>query len=610
MKEKININLHNILTLIVILGLFLCFYNNKILSDNYIYAVEQIHEYDSSIFENNPSTSDETVSPRRATNKLTAFAMKAFQLNWEQVCVAVILFTYILYGIAVFNLIIRLFKKSRLLFGLIMTLAISKSTVGTLAGFSLFAADDIFLGTGIAFSILGFSFIFGHKKEWNKAWMCMAIAILMHIHEGLWGGFILFILQAIQILTQKEVKWKDAVCFVFYILILVWTVVPSLLTYDTFEVESFVNIYAFLRAPHHLLPSAWGWNNILVSFILISLPCLLFLFLQKNGLVNKCSRGIYKVIFSFLGIWLLILISDYLLIELLQNSAVTTMYPGKCFKYVSLLSIILYLWLIYKIKERRDLTSIAGIFVMAALLSGGTSVGLTVTSIMIALTIMIFAQNKDYFISTRTINLLYYLFLIPFSVNILNVGKQVICIIIISGILDFILLKNIKIKRGLQFLVVIGVFTVIISIAGYGTVYTYVEEVHIISAEEKIKNSAGEDLVLLAKKFKEKTNNEEVFLADPKSDAAGWFQLISKRNCYQVWKILPSSKKAVINWYDRFTEVQDVAIVDSKKIQSIMEKTRCRYILIPKERFTIFNLNKKIKVFLSTDSYRIYKMYF
>lgn len=113
MKKKININLQNIFTLIVILGLFLCFYNNKILSDNYIYAIEQIHEYDSSIFENNPSTSDATVSPRRFTNKLTAFAMKAFQMSWEQVCVAVILFTYILYEIAAFNLVIRLFRKSR-----------------------------------------------------------------------------------------------------------------------------------------------------------------------------------------------------------------------------------------------------------------------------------------------------------------------------------------------------------------------------------------------------------------------------------------------------------------------------------------------------------------
>lgn len=147
----------------------------------------------------------------------------------------------------------------------------------------------------------------------------------------------------------------------------------------------------------------------------------------------------------------------------------------------------------------------------------------------------------------------------------------------------------------------------------YGKIYYFNDDGQIVyeTGNNFLISAMGADLANLAENFRDSTLNSENFIADPDDkNGAGWFQIVSQRNCYVIYKVIPSSKSTVKEWYDRYMETQNIFEKDIGDIINIMSKREIDYILVNKENFEKIDSSNQFSVYLKceTDSYRIYRL--
>ena len=132
----------------------------------------------------------------------------------------------------------------------------------------------------------------------------------------------------------------------------------------------------------------------------------------------------------------------------------------------------------------------------------------------------------------------------------------------------------------------------------------------LVRPETYVVRGAGDDLYYLAKDFKENVNLNEMFLTDPLFAESGWFQFISERNCYAVYKALPASKSKITEWYNRIMKTQNLFLKNVSEIVDIMYEEQIRYILVKKDFYAAFEESEYFSKFLKSpnDLYRIYQV--
>lgn len=242
-----------------ILSCIVCFsfYNGKINDDNFNYGIEQINTYDASIFSQNMSVVDNGTSPRRFSNEFTAWVMSFTDGNWFEAAALIVRSNYLLYAAAISFLVYSTVLKHRALMTVLLTASIMIGSLPSLS-FDINGAFDVFLGTGIPLAMIGITFALKRKKNWDAAWLFASLAAFMHVHEGIWGGFVIGVIWLATSLADGRIRWKELRAIPVYIAILLIICIPSLLYDEAVNSKTFLQIYVFWRTPHHFLLSNWG----------------------------------------------------------------------------------------------------------------------------------------------------------------------------------------------------------------------------------------------------------------------------------------------------------------------------------------------------------------
>lgn len=158
--------------------------------------------------------------------------------------------------------------------------------------------------------------------------------------------------------------------------------------------------------------------------------------------------------------------------------------------------------------------------------------------------------------------------------------------------------------------VIVCVCMIMLSFLGRIVVYEN-GSISLISGEKALKASFGDDLFALAESFREATNPATEFLANPDDTInAGWFQVVSQRNCYVLLKVIPSSKSTVDDWYDRYMQTSSFDDKSGTDIEAIMNSFGLNYILINADNYVKLEETGDFSVFMSSpaDTFRVYKL--
>lgn len=609
---KKNLNMHIIITFLICTGFSFLYYTANISEDNMNYAVEELHQFNPNIFENNIGILADGYSPRYLANGIVSFMMNVFRLSWEDAATVIIRFNYFLYGLAAANSVYRISSKNYILYGILLVSCIHRSVMGSI-GFGTTGAMDVFLGTGIPLALLAISFVIGEKKNWMSAWLLAALAGVMHVHEGMWGGCVIGVIWLSQVLCEKKINWKTLFGLPIYIVTMLIVAVPSLLSEEIVDNDVFVNIYAFFRTPHHLVPTTWGIKLILICLGLVILPVImtgLFRFLGRKN--SELLKEEFFISIAMATLWLDILIIEIYVTVINPNATIITMYITKCFKYVSFVSALLLLKLSDYCFENKSYISMA---LLSSILIYGEPYYKWTFVMVIAILVLTLLQiekkiwnmEKQGFLETMEMSVW---ICVMAGIVLTNRDDKIVFVICFCAILFIMKFVYPYVVCHKIFKYVLGVITCVLIIFSLnGKLYQIsVHGISRISGKECMQNTVGIDLYQLSLDFQAVTDNQDEFLADPYNSMAGWIQVISQRNCYAIHKCMPSSKSAVIEWYDRIQKTSGLSQMYGKQVAELLAESNLEYVLILPEQFEIIESSGQFETVVKNTAAGIYKL--
>lgn len=592
-------------------SLLICFTSSRFGLNNSIYAVEQLHAFDGGLFLGNPAIMFGEKTPRFFMNGIFKIFMQWFSVSWESLALAITYISILPYSMGIVNAVWRSYDKNRIFYTVILTIFIALGITLGFPGWTTFEPDTLGLGIAFGFSVWAVSFVIGNKRNWMFAWIMISISMLLHVHEGIWGFVILLIMWILNYIDGKAIDFRDFKGVIIYIIAAALCILPSLATNaGIWPNKEFVHIYANVRTLHHLVPTSWGKQTILSYFIHLLYPVGLYIqycnyyhksrikpFLQKAGLC--------------LASWLGALLFTWLFTEIFPSWFVVTMTVPKYFKYVSLLAIFLYLAVIKEHWESENGSVIAICILMFALAAQRLGFwSLLLYAILLYLTK--YTDNGQKIAANGAM-----VFFLLVSASYLPVFSMRIKIIMLLGVLLPIsesIMRGRKIPR-IRPCIYGGIFTCIIICTVYGKFVSFSDgKAEIITGKEVIIDTCTEDIYELANAFKEKTKKDEMFLADPGGDNGKieWFQVVSQRSCYVLWKTVPSSRRSIEEWFRRFMEAQNLPEHSVTQVYELLNEIGVDYILVNKESYRFYQQYESSDLFdiflrSGNDDYRIYK---
>lgn len=589
--------------------------SNSFGEDNMIYAIGEIHTFDSSLFNNNVYMGAREISPRYFVDFLFDILMKINGGSWADAALIWTYFGAAVQSVAIANMARKIDDEHPEILSAVFTYIILYAGNYAAGGFSLVAVASTSIGPALAFAILAISFVVGEDKNYAAAWILAAIATLCHIHEGIYCCAVIFILALVDCVVHKKLLLKENRAILVPILAMVAVVAPSLAT-DAMNIsnEEFVYIYSLIRHPHHLVPSTWGFESIAktaltnITFMLLA-TTVTYLFKR-----HKIKQYLYELAFFNLA-WVVALFLMYYFTEKKPVAFISTLFLSKAFKYVYLIAIV---WLLKAISDLRKQGCVLSGYLF--LLLGCISSSLTSQQIIVAFLIIaavLLAENFRF--KEHRIFLQKYL---PFT-----------------DVLFFVLVVGVKSNSVGTYnsAVIYCVFLVILCIrgihkihfSGYGVVSAVMCEClfllslynrgfvvnrgipELVDGHKALQNSLGIELYDLAERFKDDTDKDAEFLANPDmSTESGWFQIASERNCYVVYKVIPSSKSTVNDWYERYMQTTDFKEKSGEEIKSIMAGAGIQYVLVDSDMYDTIDQTQSFFVLEESmnDAYRIYKL--
>lgn len=616
-KKNVRKNILEFLFLFLInFSIVLFFSMNHLSHDNCNYAVEEIHYFNNEIFKGNISTIEIEYSPRHYANMFMAFLIKVFNSDWYKVSFLLIKINYMLYVLITTIITIKFFKRNRLIAGLIISLCFMTSPFINIA-FGLNFAPDVFLGTAAPLSFLALVCVLGRKKYWMVAWILAILATFLHIHEGFWIAFFLGVIWFATSLADRKLNFRVLSYILIYLFFLSLVVIPTLSNQGYVDGNYFTQIYVYVRTPHHLLLSYIGkWKIIKSAVLLLIITLILFFNFYKYQKYKNIKRIIFSIYFISVS-YILLYVIHYLSTEIFKIPFIITMYIPKSFRIFVFLGIINCIILgMRKIKKGMF---IRGTILLIVPLIPNLSTDNSNYYIVLILLILVFILEKlklrIFIIKNKcfreTAKFFIYLFIfltiyknndfIRSSLFLLYFG-----ILIYEFMYPYI--KNIKIKN-----IVLTIILILFVITFYnsmkGKIFNVTKDGYQqISGLEYAQKATDLELYELAIQFKNITNSNEEFLADPYAIYPNYFQLFSERNCYVLYKNTPSQKHIVIKWYERIQRVKNVSKANAKELKKLLKDINLKYVLLSADRFNIVENSTFFDEVVKNEKFGVFKL--
>ena len=602
----------HIMSFIVAWTLSLFGVSRSIDTDNFIYAIGRIHTYNNNVFNNNVYLGEGGISPRYIIDTVFSFIMKLNGGDWAAASLQWIYFGTVIQAIAIAYISYRICEKYQVICTAIFACLLTYFG-NNLAGAGPWGATSTSVSLGMAFSFLAISFVVGKNKKYNWAWIFAGCTAICHIHEGIYCCAVIFIFALVDCILKKKVLIKENAFILVAIAALVLVVLPSLFT-DKLDIsnEAFVNIYAIFRHPHHLVPTSWGIDSILKSgwinifIFLISLE--IFMCFKKDT-----TRELFLKALLLEMAWFVALAATYVFTEKIPVAFISTMFLPKSFRYVVIISLIMYLKAFFVLREEKLYFS-SCLMILFAFSTSISDIKQMIFCFIITAFVILAEQHidtKKIFASDNIVmsfDILCFALVMTLRAATIR-GKVTITVVFFAiAVIYIAYLKNKKIACSLS--IVAGLCLILLSL--YGRII-YIDDgsVQIISGEKALINSIGRDAYELALDFKEQTDVADEFLADP-DDAviSGGVQVVSERNCYVVKKVIPSLKSAVDDWYERYVQTAGILDKETDEVEQIMCDSNIDYLLVKSEYFEKFDNAENLSVFLESEqgSLRIYKL--
>ena len=585
--------------------------------DNCNYAVEEIHYFNNNIFKENMSTLEMEFSPRHYANMFMTFLIRIFNSNWYETSFWLIKVNYILYALVIVIIVFKFFKKNRLLVALIVSFCIMRPSLISIA-FGLDFSPDVFLGTAAPLAFLALVCVLGRKKYWMIAWLLATLATFLHIHEGFWVAFLLGIIWLAICCADKKINLRVLSYICGYLFILLLIVLPTFNNQIYIDKDYFIQIYVYIRTPHHLLLSYIGKWQIIKSTFLLAIVLVLYFNIFKL----KKYKSIKRIIFStyFLSISYIFLYSvHYFSTEIFKIPLIITMYIPKSFRFFILLGVINYIILgMRKIKKGMYLRGT--ILLIIPLVPDLSTNEYNYYMVLILLTLFfilekfkpngLIIRNRHCKYIAKFILYLFIFFIIfkryPDLAN--NLKWMYYAILIYEFIYSYI--KNIKLKS-IFILVILFLFTSNLYNSVKVKMFNVNEKLNVNQCNlglEYAKRATDSEVYSLAIQFKNISKQDEEFVADPYAIYPNYFQLFSERNCYVLYKNTPSQKHLVIQWYERIQKVKNINELNEEELKKLLEDINVKYILLTEDRFNVVEGSNYFEEVIKNEKYGIFKL--
>lgn len=605
MNKTSKINWRYIILFQIVLGILIFYMPSKMSHNNTIYAVGQLHAYDGELYGNNPAIVTQEGSPRMALEYLVTGCMKLFGMEWETVAVLLLYLGLFPLAYAAVNLSVKLFedKYARIL-AIALGLLLGTTAEMGMAHFGNMSAS-LGSGAGLAFSFAAISEVVGKKRRWDLAWVWAVLALVFHIHEGIYGGGILCILWIFQWIEDKKPDWKALRLGILWFAVVLAFSLPALITAKAeMTSELFVYIYAILRTPHHMVPSRWGFKMILMYFLLLVYPASFWIFQMREQQDKKIKVRMVEIALCLFA-WLAVVGVEWLFIEVYPVAALASLMIPKFFKYISFLSLIVYMKVIadYFRQGKYDRGILIFLFAMTA---PSVSTEADFALVFISFLCLILAQQYFSRNDNDTMKLIFTMvYILVFGARLGTLPMALLIVV------PFLMRESgVRKSSGLKAAGIILAELVLITVAGFGRFYTIDgQKIALMTPQRYVMASMSEEAYDLAVEFGLSTDKDEMFISDPDKPLTDWFQLVSRRSAYVSWKNIPSSKGAMQIWYDRYLETDNLFEKDVPTVYELMKDRGISYILVPGEFFDIYDESElfELSSVSEKDAYRIYR---
>lgn len=604
MDRTSKINWKYIILFEIVLGILIFYMPTRMSHNNTIYAIGQLHAYDAELYHNNPTIVTGEASPRMALEFLVAECMKIFGMQWETAAFLMLYFGLVPLAYAVVNLSIKLFKDGNYhILAICFGLLVGTNAEMGMAHFGNMSAS-LGSGAGLAFSFAAISEVIGKRKRWDLAWVWAILALVFHIHEGIYGGGVLCILWIFEWLEEKKPNWKALRLGILWFIVVLAFSLPSLMTAEAnMTSELFVYIYAILRTPHHMVPSRWGVKMIVMYFLLLLYPAAFWIYQMKDKKDKNIKVRTIEIALCLLA-WLAVVVIEWLFIEVCPIAAIASLMIPKFFKYISFLSLIVYMKVIAGYFKQGNYEWGVLIFLfamMAPSVSSEADFVFVFVSFLCLLGVQWYFAKNDNDILKLAFTITYILILGT------RLGTLPAALLITF---PFLLWGNQYMKKpALRIVGIVMAELVLFMVIGFHKFYTIEgRRLQWITPHKYVTASMTEEAYDLAIDFKLSTDVNEQFISDPDKAVTDWFQLVSRRSTYVSWKNIPSSKGAMQIWYDRYLEIDNLFDKDVSEVYELMKSRNVSYILVPDEFFGIYDSSELFEISLMSkeDAYRIY----
>ena len=483
--------------------------------------------------------------------------------------------------------------------------------------FGLNFAPDVFLGTAAPLSFLALICVLGEKKYWLIAWGLAIISTFLHIHEGFWIAFFLGIIWISTCFADKKINFRVLSYILIYLFFLSLVVFPTLTNQIYVDKNYFTQIYVYIRTPHHLLLSYIGkWEIIKSTILLLFIALILFFNIFKYKKYKNIKRIIFSIYFLSIS-YILLYAIHYFSTEILKIPFIITMYIPKSFRFFTFLGIINCIILgMRKIKKGMYLRgTILLIIPLIPDLSTNNSNYYIVLTLLILFFILEKFKPKGFIIKNRYYKEIAKFFVYLFIFLLIyeryfylfdNLKLLYIGILLYEFIYPYI--KNIKIKS-----IILTTVLILFISAFYnsmkGRVFNVTKDGYqCISGLEYAQKATDLELYELAVQFKNITNLDEGFLADPYAVYPNYFQLFSERNCYVLYKNTPSQKHLVIEWYEKIEKVKNVSEANAEELKELLKDINLKYILLSADKFDVVKDSPYFDEIIKNNKYGIFRL--
>lgn len=453
---------------------------------------------------------------------------------------------------------------------------------GVLMFFSFYALSGLRIGRNpiwypsfyyaqAAFCIAVWGFVKALDKKWYFAFILFAIATLIHFTAGSYCAVFALIFLIIHAVKNKKYKllyapliWVAGCFTIFGIMYFSGTTGSGLLSND-----AFVKIHAYLRHPHHHVPSSWEkieWINYICYIGAV------FLILRYSAKDDALYKKINSFFLYTTALMFGILIINYLFVEIIPIAVIAKLQPARSvFVYRFFLAAILA-YCIYILINKKEYLQASLIILMTALpqINIKTYSGILLLLVALYLLVVRLSEKKN-IISLKVIMHIAVIILILavialYSSNI-AVLVRVFYIFAFMILLAFVVLTDmLKDKKGeAVFIKIVTLLAaLVIILIPLIDVRGNFESVGFKSAKAAFTLSGVDfDAQQLAYRFNEETEKNALFLGDPNDITTSYFRMFSLRSTVVTFKNMPFTDKGMITWIDRLKSLKAIKVKEN-----------------------------------------------